>query len=98
MTPKERIYAVIENKPLDRLPVTPIFMAWSANYIDRPYRDYYLDGDVLVHAQLAVTKAFSIDQTSAISDPWREAAGYGMQFDYPPEGVGKPKDLSLIHI
>ena len=95
MTPKERIYAVIENKPIDRLPVTPIFMAWAAHYIDCTYRDYYLDGDVLVKAQLAVTNAFGIDQISAISDPWREAAGYGMQFDYPPEGVGKPKDLLI---
>jgi len=95
MTPKERIYAILKGGSYDRPAVTPIFMAWSANFIGRTYRDYYLDGDVLVQAQLAVTRAFNLDQISAISDPWREASAYGMEFEYPPDGVGKPKDLLI---
>ncbi|MBW7991395.1 MAG: uroporphyrinogen decarboxylase [Planctomycetes bacterium] len=95
MTPKERIYAIMNGDSYDRPAVTPIFMAWAANFIGRSYRDYYLDGDVLAQAQLAVTRAFNIDQISAISDPWREASAYGMEFEYPPEGVGKPKDLLI---
>jgi uroporphyrinogen decarboxylase len=91
MTHKERIYATINGHSPDRVAVTPIFMAWAAKYIGRSYRDYYLDGDVLVEAQLAVTRAFGIDQISAISDPWRESSAYGMEFDYPQDGVGKPK-------
>ncbi len=95
MTPKERIYATLNGDSRDHLAVTPIFMAWSANYIGRNYRDYYLDGDVLAESQLAVTRAFNIDQISAISDPWREASAYGMEFDYPENGVGKPKSLLI---
>ena len=95
MTPKERIYAILRGEPIDRLAVTPIFMAWSAHFIGRTYRDYYLDADVLAASQQAVTQAFGLDQISAISDPWREASAYGMEFEYPPEGVGKPKE-SLI--
>jgi len=95
MTPKERIYAILSGDPYDRPAVTPIFMAWSASFIGRTYRDYYLDGDVLAEAQLAVTRAFNIDQISAISDPWREASAYGMEFEYPPDGVGKPKDVLI---
>jgi len=95
MTSKERLYAVIAGRPVDRPAVTPIFMSWAAHYINRSYRDYYLDGDVLVGAQLAVTKAFGIDQASAISDPWREASGFGMEFDYPEEGVGQPRGYLL---
>jgi len=95
MTPKERIYATLKGDSHDRPAVTPIFMAWSANFVGHTYRDYYLDGDVLVKAQLAVTRAFNIDQISAISDPWREASAYGMEFDYPPDGVGKPKDVLI---
>ncbi|MFQ6036221.1 MAG: uroporphyrinogen decarboxylase family protein [Sedimentisphaerales bacterium] len=95
MTPKERIYAILKGDSFDRPAVTPIFMAWSANFIGHSYRDYYLDGDVLVAAQLAVAKAFNLDQISAISDPWREASAYGMEFDYPEHGVGKPKDLLI---
>jgi len=95
MTPKERIYAILKGASYDRPAVTPIFMAWSVNFIGHTYRDYYLDGDVLVQAQLAVTKAFNLDQISAISDPWREASAYGMEFEYPANGIGKPKDLLI---
>jgi MtaA/CmuA family methyltransferase len=95
VNPKERIYAIIKGDSHDRPAVTPIFMAWAANYIGRDYRDYYLDGDVLVEAQLAVTRAFNLDQISAISDPWREASAYGVEFEYPPDGIGKPKDTII---
>lgn len=90
MTPKERIHATIRGDAIDRPAVTPIFMAWAAHFIGRSYRDYYLDGDVLAESQLAVARAFNLDQVSAISDPWREASAYGMEFDYPENGVGKP--------
>jgi len=95
MTSKERMYAIIRGNSADRPAVTPIFMAWAAHFIGRPYRDYYLDGDVLVDSQLAVARAFGTDQVSAISDPWREASAYGMQFEYPEEGVGKPKGILI---
>ncbi len=95
MTSKERIYAILNGTSYDRPAVTPIFMAWAANFIGRTYRDYYLDGDVLAEAQLAVTRAFNLDQASAISDPWREASAYGMEFEYPADGVGKPKDVLI---
>lgn len=91
MTGKERIYAALAGKPVDRAPVTPIFMAWAAHYIKRTYRDYYLDGDVLVESQSAVTELFGVDQISTISDPWREASAYGMVLNYPEEGVGIPQ-------
>jgi MtaA/CmuA family methyltransferase len=95
MTPKERVHAIIQGRPHDRPAVTPIFMSWAAHFIGRTYRDYYLDGDVLVDAQLAVARAFNLDQVSAISDPWRETSAYGMEFDYPEEGVGKPRKMLI---
>lgn len=91
MTPKEQYLAAVRGEKHDRVPVTPIFMAWAAHHIGHTYRDFQLDGDVLADAQLAVTRAFGVGQVSAISDPWREASGYGMEFDYPAEGVGVPK-------
>lgn len=95
MTPKKRIYAILKGASYDRPAVTPIFMSWSANFIGHTYRDYYLDGNVLVKAQLAVTRAFNLDQISAISDPWRESSAYGMEFEYPPDGVGRPKEVLI---
>jgi len=91
MTSKERLYAAVRGGDRDRIPVVPIFMAWAAHYVGHTYRDFYLDGSVLADAQLAVTRAFGVDQISAISDPWRESAAYGMEFDYPPDAVGVPR-------
>lgn len=95
MTGKERIYATVKGDSVDRCAVTPIFMAWAAHYVGHTYRDFYLDAKVLVKSQLAVTEAFNVDQISAISDPFREASAYGMEFDYPEEGVGKHKELLI---
>jgi uroporphyrinogen decarboxylase len=95
MSPKERLHAAVAGLPLDRTPVTPIFMAWAANFIGRTYRDYYLDHNCMVEAQLAVTRRFHLDQISSISDPWREASAFGMQFQWPPEGVGIPQGYLL---
>ncbi len=95
MTPKERIAAIIRGESHDRPAVTPIFMSWAAGFIGRTYRDYYLDGDVLAESQLAVARAFNLDQVSAISDPWREASAYGMEFDYPEHGVGRPRRVLI---
>ena len=95
MTPKERIYATLKRQPVDRPAVTPIFMSWAANFAGHNYRDYYLNWRALIESQLGVVEAFNLDQISAISDPWREASAYGMQLDYPPDGVGKPRGWIL---
>jgi hypothetical protein len=52
--------------------------------------DYYLDGDVLRESSVSRGPGIWLDQVSAISDPWREASDFGMEFDYPEQGVGKP--------
>ncbi len=95
MLPKQRIYAVLKGEKADRLPITPIFMSWAAHYIGKSYRDYYLDGSILADAQIKVAREFDFDQVSAISDPFREAEGFGMQFDYPENDVPKPKSLLI---
>ncbi len=95
MTPKRRLHAAIRGDDHDRVPVTPIFMAWAAHHVGVSYRDFQLDGELLVRAAVAVTRDLAADQVSAISDPWREASGYGMEFDYPQEGVGVPRQYLI---
>lgn len=103
MTPRERLRAAMAGRAVDRVPRTPLFMSWAAHAVGHTYRDFYLKADVLVRAQLEVTRRFGLDQVSAISDPWREAEGFGLQLDYPPEGVGiprrylAPEELAALH-
>jgi uroporphyrinogen decarboxylase len=96
MTPKQRLYATLTGSPRDRVPVTPIFMAWAAHHIGRSYRDYYLDANVRAASQIAVARDLGTDQVSVISDPWCEASAYGMEFDWPDESVGVPH-AHLLH-
>ena len=96
MTSKERLYAVMQGKPVDRVPVVPIFMMYAAHFIGRSYRDFCLDGSVLAAAQIAIHEACDTDQLTTLTDPWRESHDFGMRLDYPPEGVGIPLDGPLL--
>ncbi|MEX0776555.1 MAG: uroporphyrinogen decarboxylase family protein [Phycisphaeraceae bacterium] len=95
MNSKERLLATVRGEARDRVPVTPIVMQWAAHHIGRSYRDYYLDGRVLAAGQVAVARDFASDWVSVMSDPWGEASAFGMQFDWPAEGVGVPRGLLL---
>lgn len=95
MTPKQRLLATVRGEKHDRVPVTPIVMQWAAHHIGRSYRDYYLDGHILAAGQVAVMQDFHTDWVSVMSDPWCEAQAFGMQFDWPDEGVGVPRDRLL---
>ena len=88
MNGHDRILAVLEGRPVDRLPRMPITMMFAADVLGVPYGRYATDYRVLVEAQLRTAEAFDFDHVSSISDPAREAADCGatVQFfdDQPP--------------
>jgi uroporphyrinogen decarboxylase len=65
----------------------PILMQFAAHYLGKSYRDFYLNHEVLVAANIACAEAFGIDAVGLISDPSREAEAFGARFDYPAESV-----------
>jgi MtaA/CmuA family methyltransferase len=88
MNGRERILAMIEGRPVDRLPFMPITMMFAADLGGRSYREYATDHAALVECQLRTAEAFDIDYVSCISDPMREASdcGAAVRFfdDQPP--------------
>ncbi len=88
MNSYDRILAVLEGRPVDRLPRMPITMMFAADLIGVPYGRYATDYRTLVEAQLRTAENFDFDYVSCISDPAREAADCGatVQFfdDQPP--------------
>jgi len=88
MNGKERILAMIEGKPVDRLPLMPITMMFAADRVGKPYGKYAADHRVLVEGQLKTAEEFGFDYVSCISDPCREAADCGAAIqwfeDQPP--------------
>lgn len=65
----------------------PILMKFAAHFVDTTYRDFYMNHETLVEANIACMEAFDADAVGLISDPSREAEAFGARFDYPEESV-----------
>lgn len=83
----ERMQARLRGEPVDRPPNFDIFMAFAAHTIHKPLAEYYQDYRVLCAANVAMIENFEIDIAQAISDPYREAADWGAQIEFPADGL-----------
>ena len=88
----QRVHNMIEGRPVDRIPVTPILMQFAAKYIRQPYGLYATDYRVLVEGFLRCQEEFQFDQVSVISDPFSEAADLGANVMFPEDDVPLCKD------
>jgi MtaA/CmuA family methyltransferase len=101
----ERMQNRLKGAPVDRVPNWDIFMTLAAHHVRQPLSRYYLDHRVLVDANLAMVEDFSVDVVQAISDPYREAAGFGAEIEFPADALplsrkprlAEPHDLQTLH-
>jgi len=103
MTGRERILAVLQGRPADRLAAMPITMMFAADVLGVKYGTYARDFRVLADAQVKTAEMFGFDYVSAISDPAREAADAGATIqwydDQPPaivEAVALLADKAVL--
>ena len=87
LTSYERFVRRLGGEPVDRTPNFNIMMTFAAHFIGEPLSRYYQDYRVLTEANLAVQEAFDLDILQAISDPYREAADFGMQVYFPDDDL-----------
>ena len=87
MNSYQRTTARLRGEPVDRAPNFDIMMQYAARYTGETLARYYQDYRVLCDANFAVQEAFDLDILQAISDPYREAAGFGLQVEFPPDGL-----------
>lgn len=83
----ERYQTLLLGAPVDILPRAPILMAFAAHFIGSTYSRFASDFKVLVEANCRCAAHFDFDQVSAISDPYRETAGFGAAIEFPEDGV-----------
>lgn len=96
MDSRQRVLALLEGQPVDRLPLMPITMMFAADQIGVPYGRYAQDHRVLVEAQLRTAEAYGFDYVSCVSDPGREAADCGATvhlFDDQPPAIDEQHAL-----
>jgi MtaA/CmuA family methyltransferase len=82
MNSLQRYLATLSGQPVDFLPRVPILMQFAAEHIGSNYAAFASDWRVLVEANLRCRDDFGFDQVSAISDPYREAQGFGAEVQY----------------
>jgi MtaA/CmuA family methyltransferase len=87
MTPQQRYLGCIHGEPVDHLARVPILMQFAAEYIGSNYGRFAADYRVLAEANIRCAHDFGFDQLSAISDPYRETAGFGGSITYVDNGV-----------
>ncbi len=100
----ERYNAVLDGRDADVLPRLPILMQWAAEFIGSTYGAFASDHRVLVEANLRCAAELPMDQVSAISDPYRETAGFGAAIEFVADGVprcnrpplAETKDLRVL--
>jgi MtaA/CmuA family methyltransferase len=87
MTSFERFVNRLRGDAVDRPPNFDIMMGLAAHHIGEKLSSYYLDHRVLAEANLAVLEAFELDIVQAISDPYREASDFGLEVEFPEDGL-----------
>ena len=77
MNSRDRLFALLDGKPVDRIPLMPITMMFAADQIGAKYLQYATDYRVLVEGQICTAEQFGCDFVSCISDPAREGGDLG---------------------
>jgi len=98
MNGRERILAMFDGKPVDRLPLMPITMMFAGDQAGTRYGEYARDYRALVRAQIHTARKFDFDYVSCISDPAREAADCGAvirYFEDQPPAIDEAQALLL---
>ncbi len=95
MNSRERVFALLDGRPVDHPPLMPITMMFAADRIGVPYGRYALDHKVMVEAQIRTAEEFGFDHVSTITET-REApdCGAGIQyFDDQPYAIDESRAL-----
>jgi MtaA/CmuA family methyltransferase len=108
MTGRERVFAMMEGREVDHLPLMPITMMFAGDLAGVTYGEYATNHEVLAEAQIKTAEAFGFDYVSVISDPAREAADCGAAIQYfenQPPAVDEvnallqgPEDLAKLSV
>src|SRR5678816_811873 len=97
MTSRERVFAHLEGRAVDRLPLMPITMMFACDQVRARYREYCTDFRVLTEGQMRTAETFAFDYVNTMSDPAREAADCGAAIEYfDQQPVALREDQALL--
>lgn len=85
MTSRERMRALLDGRPIDRLLCMPITMMFAADQIGVRFLDYSINHEVMVRGQSKVAADFGLDYVNTMSDPACEAFDCGATVKFYPD-------------
>ncbi len=89
MNSYERVMNRLHGKPVDRVPNFDIIMGFGAHYVGATMSEYLLDHRWMVRANLAMVSDFDIDILQTLTDPFRESVDFGLEVEFPEDGLPK---------
>lgn len=95
MNSRERVYARLAGKPVDKIPNMNLYMHIVAREAGASYREFVQNYRKLAEGNLICAEKYGADHVGVISDPMREASAYGTDVVFPEDGVPYAKQ-SLI--
>ena len=87
MTGKERVFAVLAGRPVDRLPALPILHSAYARLAGVPLGQYYGDAAVMARAIVEGWRRFGFDGVQLSLGVTGEAEGLGAEVEQPEDGA-----------
>lgn len=87
MNSRERVYARLAGKPVDKIPNLNLYMHIVAREAGASYREFVQDYRKLAEGNLVCAEKYGADHVCVISDPMREASAYGADVVFPENGV-----------
>jgi len=106
MTSKERFFAVLDHKSVDRLPVVPFIGNWAAHLAGYKLGEYHTDGKKMADAQLKAWRKHGLDEVNPQSDNYYIADAMGVklriQEDDTPAVIERPlkslDDIPMLRV
>ena len=93
LSSRDRFLKVLNGDEVDRVPVFPLLMFFSADRAGISYREFASNGEALANSQLLVQEKFGLDAITSCSDAFRISADLGGDMAYPidhPPHLNKP--------
>jgi uroporphyrinogen decarboxylase len=87
MNSRERVYARLAGRPVDKIPNLNLYMHIVAREAGASYREFVQNYQKLAEGNLICAEKYGADHVCVISDPMRETSAYGADVVFPENGV-----------
>lgn len=87
MNSRERVFARLEGKPVDRIPNLNIVMQIAARELGVPYSAYCKNHRLLCEGNILCVEKYGLDCVTTMSDPMKEASAFGTELVFPENDV-----------